>query len=165
MESDEKEALINTEEMIEVDKNSFTLMPFLQVGEGILTYKNFSFSQSLEKNYLPIPIVIWENNNFKLVIKTFSFGKQNYFTKLFVEYQLINKTKFNKSIKLHIAILPFQVNPYYQSLNNPGGVSKINSIQIKNDIIIIDDKILLTNNENYHYIFSILIRMMHGLFY
>ena len=41
-------------------------------------------------------------------------------------------------------IRPFQVNPYYQFLNLPGGVGKINSIKENNNKIYVnDDKVII----------------------
>jgi len=143
VEADEKEALINTDGMIEVDKNSFSLIPFVQIGKKIFTYRDCSITQKLEGDYLPIPIVEWNGKKFKLQIKAFANGIPNKTTKLFIEYKLINNSKAKTKGKFFITILPFQVNPYYQFLNNPGGVSQIESISIQKSLLKIDGKNLI----------------------
>lgn len=138
VEADEKEALINSDGMIEVDKNSFSLIPFVQIGNKLFTYRNCSITQKLEEVYLPIPIVQWNSKDFILRIKAFANGIPNKSTKLFIEYTLVNKSKSKSKGKFFLALLPFQVNPYYQFLNNPGGVSKIDSISTQKNLIQVD---------------------------
>lgn len=138
VEADEKEALINSDGMIEVDKNSFSLIPLVQIGNKFFTYKNCAITQKLEEEYLPIPIVQWKSKDFVLHIKTFANGIPNKSTKLFIEYTLVSKSKNKSKGKFFVALLPFQVNPYYQFPNNPGGVSKIDSISTQKNLIKID---------------------------
>lgn len=146
--NDEKEALIDTDGMIEVDKNSFSILPFIEKDNKILTYTDFQKNQKLVYNYLPIPVVEWKSKDLKLIISSFSWGIPNKSTKLFVEYEVINLSRKKLSGKFHLAIVPFQVNPYYQFLNNPGGVSKIESINSSNNYFIIDGKKLAFNRKN-----------------
>ncbi len=141
--SDEKEALINSDGMIEVDKNSFSLIPFIKIGEKILTYRDFSINQKLEESYLPIPLVEWNSRELKLQIKAFANGIPNKTSKLFIEYKLIKNAGGKANGKFILAFVPFQVNPYYQFLNNPGGVSKISSIKIQNNLIKVDGNNLI----------------------
>lgn len=147
-EGDEKEALIDSKGMIEVDKNSFSILPFIQSGRKVYTFQDFEITQNLEQNFLPIPVVSWENKNFKLQIKTFASGIPNKSTKLFIEYQLIQRNRSLKS-NLHLAVIPFQVNPHYQFLNNPGGVADIYSIHLKPNSLSINDKKLFINKSDY----------------
>jgi len=138
VESDEKEALINSNGMIEVDKNKFSILPFLEVNNAIKSFNDFDVEQYLAEDYLPLPIVEWNDANMKLVIKTFASGIPNKSTKLFIEYILIKKSKQKTKGKLYLSILPFQVNPYYQFLNNPGGVSEVEKIKVNKGNLKVD---------------------------
>ena len=72
---DRKEALINEEGQVEVDKSSFLLEPFIVNGEKFLTWHETKNTQSLEEDYLPIPIVKRTTENLELTIKTFADGE------------------------------------------------------------------------------------------
>ncbi len=143
--SDYKEALINEDGMIEVDKQRFSVEPMLMIKKKLITWNDVKISQSLEKNYLPIPVVNWSSDKVNLQIKTFASGKANENSILYAIYKLTNATKEKSEGKFFLLLRPFQVNPYYQWLNLTGGVSKINSIEINDRIAIIDsDKYLFT---------------------
>ncbi|WP_337872845.1 discoidin domain-containing protein [Ignavibacterium sp.] len=136
--SDYKEALINEEGLIEVDKARFSIEPMILLNDKLIKWNDVKLDQSLEKNYLPIPIVKWEKDNLELQIKTFASGKANHNSVLYCKYQLTNKDRQPQSGKLFLLIRPFQVNPYYQWLNLKGGVSKISSINISDSEIKVD---------------------------
>ena len=136
---DEKEALINEDGMIEIDKKQFSIEPFLQIDSNFYTWDNVKIEQQLEKKYLPVPIVKWEKDNFHLEIKTFASGKENDSSAIYIIYKLANNTKFLKKGSLFLLVRPFQVNPYYQWLNIQGGVTEINSIEIGENIIKVND--------------------------
>ncbi|MBI5662114.1 MAG: discoidin domain-containing protein [Ignavibacterium album] len=149
--SDYKEALINEEGMIEVDKQRFSVEPMMMVDKKLVTWNDVKLSQSLENDYLPIPIVDWITENINLQIKTFASGKANESSVLYSVYKLTNTSNVNREGKLLLLLRPFQVNPYYQWLNIAGGVSKINSLEINNSVIKVDsDKFLypLTRFDN-----------------
>lgn len=152
VESDEKEALINEDGMLEVDKKNFSIEPFLFVDNTFINWNIPQKTQSLEKDYLPIPSVQWNYNNLKLEIKSFADGKANENSTLFIIYKLKNETNQTKSGNLFLAIRPFQVNPYYQWLNFNGGVAKISSIEFNNqNIKVNNDKFIfpLTKADNF----------------
>lgn len=142
---DDKEALIDINGMIEVDKNSFSILPFIEKENKIFAYKDFSIQLKLLDDYLPFPVVEWNSKDIKLKIQTFSWGIPFKSNKLFIEYELINPSRKKVNGKIHFALLPFQVNPYYQFLNNPGGVSKIDSIKVVNNGFIINGNRLSYN--------------------
>lgn len=136
--SDFKEALINEEGMIEVDKQRFSIEPMLMVDKQLITWNDVELNQSLENNYLPMPIVNWKSDKINLQIKSFASGNANESSVLFCIYTISNPKKVSTKGKLLLLIRPFQVNPYYQWLNITGGVSKISSIEISNHIVKID---------------------------
>lgn len=140
VDSDYKEALINEDGMIEVDKLSFSIEPMISINNKLFTWNDVLLEQSLEDKYLPIPIVKWKLPEISLIVKSFAEGKANYNSTLFITYKIENLS--DKIIKgnLHLLLRPFQVNPYYQWLNVNGGVSKINFIEINENQIIVNSE-------------------------
>jgi len=142
--SDVKEALINEEGMIEVDKSSFSLEPFLFYDDKLFTWNEQQTIQSLEKNYLPIPKVKWLGN-IQLDVKAFTSGEANKSSVLYLTYTLKNVTKTDKTGNFYLALRPFQVNPYYQWLNITGGAAKVKSIKIeKNKLVVNKEKLVVS---------------------
>ncbi|MEO8233104.1 MAG: discoidin domain-containing protein, partial [Ignavibacteriota bacterium] len=142
--NDVKEALINEDGMVEIEKGKFSIEPMLKVTDSLFNWSNVTAAQSLEENYLPIPKVIWNCNSVNLEIKTFADGQANKNSTLYLKYTITNNTSETKKGSLFLLIRPFQVNPYYQFLNLTGGAGKINSIKEENHKIILnDEKVIL----------------------
>jgi len=142
--NDVKEALINTDGMIEVDKSAFSIEPMLQFGNDFYNWSNVSANQTLEEKYLPIPIVEWNCGDINFNVEAFANGEANKNSTLFLKYTLTNNSSSVKDGRLFLMIRPFQVNPHYQWLNDPGGVGKINSLNEKDGKIYVnDDKVLI----------------------
>ncbi|MEW6701150.1 MAG: discoidin domain-containing protein, partial [Bacteroidota bacterium] len=140
---DVKEAMMNEEGMIEVDKQNFSLEPFLFYDGKLKTWNDSKTIQSLEENYLPIPIVKWLGD-VQLEIKAFADGEPNKSSVLYLSYSLKNVSEKLKKGNLFLAIRPFQVNPYYQWLNITGGAAKVKSIKYsQNKISVNDEKVVI----------------------
>jgi hypothetical protein len=138
--NDIKEALINEDGMVEVDKKSFSIEPFLFIDDKLVTWNNVEKEQTLEENYLPIASVTWNYNDLLLETKAFAWGNENKYSVLYLKYTLANYSSERKTGNLFLAIRPFQVNPYYQWLNIIGGSSEITSLKYAGVIVINDDK-------------------------
>ncbi len=72
---DNREALVNEEGMVEVDKTSFSIEPFIFNGNKLLTWNDTKNSQSLEKDYLPVPSIARVSNKIQLETKVFAAGE------------------------------------------------------------------------------------------
>lgn len=141
---DNKEALINEDGMVEVDKLHFSIEPFIYSDDKLITWNDVKAEQQLEKKYLPVPSVLWDKNNLQLQTKIFTDGKPNINSVLYIVYTLQNKSSVLKEGRLYLTLRPFQVNPYYQFLNNPGGIIKINSIKkTGRSISVNSDKVII----------------------
>jgi hypothetical protein len=147
--NDVKEALINEDGMVEVDKKSFSIEPFLFIDDKLVTWNDVKKEQLLEKKYLPIPSVTWNYNNLNLETKIFPDGEANINSILYLEYTLTNNSSERKMGNLFLAIRPFQVNPYYQWLNIIGGVSEIFSIKDVGGININGNKFIIPITKEY----------------
>ncbi|NWF51360.1 MAG: discoidin domain-containing protein [Ignavibacteriaceae bacterium] len=140
--NDVKEAMINEDGMVEVDKASFSIEPILKIDQQYFNWSNVNSSQSLEENYLPIPKVTWNCDEVNLETKIFANGEANKNSTLYLKYILTNNSSAAKSVSLFLLIRPFQVNPHYQFLNLAGGVGKIKSIKETDNKIYVDDKVI-----------------------
>ncbi|HEV8538450.1 MAG TPA: discoidin domain-containing protein, partial [Bacteroidota bacterium] len=139
---DTKEALINELGTIEVDKLRFSLEPFLFVGNKLVTWNDVSTEPSLENRYLPIPSVKWKSGGMELTVRAFSAGVAGN-SALIATYTIENKGSTPSKGRLFIALRPFQVNPPWQWLNNPGGAARIDSIRYENGFIHVQDKTVI----------------------
>jgi len=152
--NDTKEALINEDGMLEVDKAAFSIEPMLKLDDTLFNWSNVNATQMLEGidslNQASVtPSVSWQCNNIKFKTDVTVTGKANSSSTLLVRYFLKNQSTRPKDVELYLLIRPYQVNPYYQFLNTSGGVGKINEIkEINKNTIAVDNKIIYSQ-QNY----------------
>ena len=75
--NDTKEALMNEDGMVEVDKKHFSIEPFLFTDGKFVTWNDVKKEQSLKDKCLPVPSVIWNYNALQLETKVFADGEAN----------------------------------------------------------------------------------------
>jgi hypothetical protein len=122
-----EEALINEEGMVEVGKGAFSIEPFLHTGERLVTWADAGISQSLLDGYLPVPGVQWDAGGMRLDVAAWADGARDDAV-LWLRYRVANTGSADRSTRLFLALRPFQVNPSWQFLNNPGGVTTIRDL-------------------------------------
>ncbi len=145
---DYKEALINEEGAIEVDKGSFRVEPFIYSNNKLLTWADAKTTQNLEDNYLPIPSVKWTTKNLNLEIKAFAAGDTGN-SSIYAKYRITNVSSSAQNGSFYLSIRPFQVNPPWQFLNVVGGASKITNINCENGVVVVNnDKIIIPVNKD-----------------
>lgn len=137
--ADRKEALINEEGMIEVDKEAFSIEPFLLLDGKLVAWSDVECTQSLEDGYLPIPSVTWKQDSLTLRIRLLASGEAGR-SLLIASYRLVNTRARALEGTLFLALRPFQVNPPWQWLNSLGGVSHLKTIEMGPDLIRADDR-------------------------
>jgi hypothetical protein len=143
VDKDSKEALINEEGQVEVDKLNFSLEPFLYLNNKFITWNDVKIYQALEDDYLPIPSVNWKRTDVELNTQIFTDGEAGN-SNLNLIYEIKNTSNKTQSGNFFIAIRPFQVNPSYMDLNIVGGVTNINSIQFNdNSVLVNEDKVII----------------------
>lgn len=147
--NDVKEAMINEDGMVEVDKSAFSIEPLLKIENEFYNWSNVKTVQSLEENYLPIPKVKWIDCNVNLEVEAFANGEANVNSSLYIKYTLTNVSSSVKDGKLYLMIRPYQVNPSYQWLNDPGGVGNIQSIYEENGKVYVNNNKVLIPSEVY----------------
>jgi F5/8 type C domain-containing protein/alpha-L-rhamnosidase-like protein len=131
---DEKEALLNEQGMLEVDKSAFSLEPSLFVDGRYVSWPDAQTATSLADNQLPIPTVTWKVADLRLDVTAFADGAPGAST-LWARYRLTNSADSARKATLFVAVKPFQVNPPAQFLNTPGGASVIRSIAYDGDVV------------------------------
>ncbi|HPR56770.1 MAG TPA: discoidin domain-containing protein [Bacteroidales bacterium] len=146
--NDSKEALINNDGMIEVDKALFSIEPIIKRGNTIYNWNNVKSSQSMSLQDNPqeldyAPSVVWEFDGLKFATRIISSGEANINSRLNIRYSIENLSSKHEEIELYLLIRPYQVNPYYQFLNLSGGAGKISSLREENPgEIAVDDKVV-----------------------
>lgn len=131
------EGLLDEDGRIEADIRGFSVEPFIYLNGRLFTWNDVRSSQHLDSAYLPIPSVVWHGDDFKLEIKAFADQRARG-SVLFILYTLINQSKSEIGGNCYLALRPFQVNPPWQFLNNPGGVARIESIQREGDFLLVN---------------------------
>lgn len=142
---DDREGLLNEEGMLEVDKGSFSIEPFLYVDGKLVTWNTVLTEQSLEEGSLPIPSVTWKHDHLALTITAFAGGEPGA-SALHATYAIENGGDEGKPVALFLAIRPFQVNPPWQSINSIGGVASIRSLRFDGRAVWVNrDKVVIAS--------------------
>ncbi|HUE29689.1 MAG TPA: discoidin domain-containing protein [Verrucomicrobiae bacterium] len=134
---DDQEALLNEEGMLEVAKGGFSVEPFLYADGALVTWQAVTTEQELQDGYLPIPSVTWRHDRLTLIITAFANGEPGAST-AYVRYRILNRSDRGEPVRLYLAIRPFQVNPPWQTLNAPGGVTQIRTMRFDGRAVWVD---------------------------
>jgi hypothetical protein len=148
------QALFNEEGMVEVDKGSFSVEPFLYAGGRLVTWADVALAQGLEQDYLPIPWSEWRVEG--LVLKATAYavslpalgnqaaepklplpggeGEENR-PVLFLRYRLENTGTGRQPVRLFAALRPYQVTPTWQHWRNFGGVAEIRELNYRDGVV------------------------------
>lgn len=130
--------LINEEGMVEPDKGTFSLEPFLYADGKLSTWTDAKTSVRLEEDGLAIPSATWKLPGLTLETTTFATG-HGANAVLFVRYRVSNTAKKAVKAKLFVAVRPYQVNPPWQGWQGLGGVSPIHKIAWNQDAACVND--------------------------
>ncbi len=128
------QALIDEEGMVEVDKGTFSIAPFLFVDGELITWADAKLGQELMKGYLPIPSSEWRFQNLVLKITPSAVGHPGG-SVLYLRYRLENHGNRKQEPILFAAIMPFQVTPTWQNWRSFGGVSPIRELSFRSGVL------------------------------
>ncbi|MGD9637068.1 MAG: discoidin domain-containing protein, partial [Pirellulales bacterium] len=126
---DEHEALVSEDGAVEVDKQAFSLEPFVIADDKLLTWADAKITQSLAEGFAPVPTVTREHDGLRLSVTAAADGKPEHSSVLLM-YTLTNTGDKLRTGSFVLAARPFQVNPPYQWLNAMGGVSRIAKMEL-----------------------------------
>ncbi len=147
--NDVKEALINEDGMVEVDKALFSIEPMIKTADSLYNWSNVKAVQSMgfpgaRGGFEFLPSVTWQCDRLKFTTAVASSGEANVSSMLNIGYAFDNFSDLPADFELYLLIRPFQVNPYYQWLNTIGGCGRIYSIKEEDkNLIVADDKVVL----------------------
>jgi hypothetical protein len=124
------EALIDEDGAFEVDKQSFSLEPFVWLDQEkrLLTWADGPSEQWLESARYPIPSVRRMAAGTELTVTLLATGAPDA-SSLAARYVLRNGSASVRRGQFWLAVRPFQVNPPSQWLNFDGGATTIRSIR------------------------------------
>lgn len=125
-----RQALMNQEGLVEVDKGTFSLEPFLYVDGRLLSWADAIISQELRDGDLPIPSSVWKLGSIGLRIEACAVG-EGVGTCLFVRYELTNGATRSQRVTLFVTARPFQVTPPWQAYRGLGGVGAIRELSLR----------------------------------
>jgi len=151
--NDVREALINEDGMVEVDKGLFSIEPLIKTGGVLYKWNNVISTQSMssfKKEGRPdfVPSVSWQCGSLKFVTGVTAGGEANKNSVLDIRYEFENITNKTVDFEFYLLLRPYQVNPYYQALNLTGGAGKIYSIREEGGrYIIADNKVVIPQEE------------------
>jgi hypothetical protein len=129
---DVTQALFNEEGMVEVDKGTFSIEPFLYRAGRLITWSDVALTQKLEQGYLPIPSSEWRTE--REILRTTAFATGNLDASvLYIRYRVENTSAESQQLSLFAAIRPFQVTPTWQNWHAFGGVSQILELAYRAD--------------------------------
>ena len=128
--NDEREALLNEDGALELDRSSFSVEPFLFANGKLVTWNDVERTQSLAGGFLPVPSVDWTSDAVRMTVTAYAQAKQ-----IFARYRVFNTASEPRTITLFLAIRPFQVNPSWQFLNVPGGTSAIHELSYDRGVV------------------------------
>ena len=152
MNYDVKEALLNEDGMVEVDKGLFSIEPMIKMGDSVYNWSNVGASQNLgftenQDQFVFKPTVNWNCGDLQFSTSVESVGEANINSVLEIHYAFENPTDQPMNFEFFLLLRPYQVNPYYQFLNLTGGVGKIHSIKAENDKVHVDDKVVISSRK------------------
>lgn len=151
--NDVKEAMINEDGMVEIDKAKFSIEPVIKTGDSVYNWSNVQSVQSLDcsdnkREFIFVPSVTWRCDSLEFVTGVTATGEANKNSRVNIRYSFKNHSGQPKTFEFYLLIRPYQVNPYYQFLNLAGGVGKINSLKEgEGKFIFVDDKVLLSQKK------------------
>ncbi len=136
---DADEALLNEDGALEIGRSAFSIEPFLLTEGGLATWAQARPRVGLEEGDLPLPFVHlafepgWRLEVAALVPVTGFRG-------VFAHYRLVNEGAKPRRARLVLAARPFQVNPPWQFLNQPGGMASLGRVVVEGPRLRVDDR-------------------------
>jgi hypothetical protein len=131
--------LLSEDGALEVARGGFSVEPFVVEGGKLRSWADVTVTQSLQDGYLPVASVTWRHPGWQLRTTAFARGTPDS-SQLVARYELRNDRDVPATLRLVLALRPFQVNPPMQFLNTAPGVSPIASIAWEENRFDVDGK-------------------------
>ena len=126
-------ALLNEDGLLEVDRGSFTLEPFVYADGVLLAWADVAVTQALEGDCLPLPSSVWRHGELRLTTTAFAAGAPGSAV-LYVRYRVENPGA-RRRLTLFSAVRPLQVTPTWQEFEDLGGVSAVRELDYRDGVV------------------------------
>jgi len=130
-------AILNEEGMLEPDRGSFSLEPFLFADDTLITWADVEVTQSLAERFLPIPSVVWWHDHLALTTTAFAVARSTGRAAR-VRYRVENRGRAPARGRLFAALRPFQVTPPWQTFQGLGGTSPIRELAWSDGAVLVN---------------------------
>lgn len=139
---DSKEALLNTDGMLELGRGELSIEPILRTDSGPITWAQADLTQTLADGYLPIPSVTWRTADLTLTVTAVAAGEAGHAV-LYARYRVENHGADDAPLALFLAMRPFQVLPPWQNLNMSGGVAHVQEVRFEGTAAHINGNVVM----------------------
>jgi hypothetical protein len=130
-------AILNEEGMLEPDRGSFSLEPFLFADGELITWADADVSQSLAQRCLPIPSATWRRGDLSLAVTAFATAGGGEAAAR-ARYRVENAGRAVARVRLFVALRPFQVTPPWQAFQGLGGPSPIRQLAWRDGEVVVN---------------------------
>jgi hypothetical protein len=120
-------AILNEEGMLEPDRGSFSLEPFLFADGELVTWADAEIAVTLAQACLPIPSSSWRRGGLALTTTAFAAAGAAG-PAAHARYRVENAGRSPRRVRLFVALRPFQVTPPWQAFQGLGGTSPIREL-------------------------------------
>ena len=125
--------VIDEDGAIEVGRGGFSVEPMIRADGNDWWWPDAASVQSLRDGDLPIPTVEWRGPGWRLAITAIAEPDR-----LVARYRLRNEAATRRTLRLMLAVRPFQVNPPQQFLATTGGVSPIRALAWRDGVLAVN---------------------------
>ena len=130
-------AIMNEEGMVEVDRGTFSIEPFVHLDGRLVTWADAHISVTLEDKWIPVPSSVWRAGEITLRTTAFA-GRCDGHAILYLRYRLENTAPRPLRARLFAAVRPFQVNPPWQAFGELGGMRRVAQLEWNGRALRID---------------------------
>ena len=131
-------AILNEEGLLEPDRGSFSLEPFLHADGELITWADAQVSVSLAQGVLPIPSSTWRCGDLTLTITAFAAIESGR-PQARAAYRVANAGPASRAVRLFVALRPFQVSPPWQAFQGIGGIAQIRTLAWRDGAVLVND--------------------------
>jgi hypothetical protein len=132
-------AILNEEGVLEPDRGSFSLEPFLWVDGALVTWADAAISVSLAQDALPIPSSTWRHGALVLTTTAFAVADPEG-PAAHARYRIVNEGAAALRVRLFVALRPFQVTPPWQAFRGLGGTAPVRALAWRDGAVVVDGR-------------------------
>lgn len=133
------EALMNEHGAVEAFKGAFTVEPFIRLDGGTLvTWADADPVCSLDQEVHPTPAVGWRTTPIDLLVTAVADPAED--GRIIARYRLTNMSTEPRAGRLALALRPVQALPPWQFLNQIGGFTPIESLDVSGASVLVNGR-------------------------